>query len=309
MTTSASPAPASCPEASASPLGKSTAYASTYAPELLFPIPRQGKRDELGLHADALPFVGEDLWNAYEISWLNPRGKPVVAVGTLRVPADSPRLIESKSLKLYLNSLNQTAFADPAAVAATLSRDLSAAAGAPVRVELAALGEQPPASVGYPQGVLLDDLDIDCSDYQPAPQLLTTVDAENRQKPAGASPGAATEDPAIVEETLYSHLLKSNCLVTGQPDWAMVVIRYRGRAIDRASLLRYLVSFRNHNEFHEQCVERIFCDLWQRCAPEALAVHARYTRRGGLDINPFRSSGTPTAPDYPAPDNTREVRQ
>ncbi len=302
MTTSASPAPASCPEASASPLGKSTAYASTYAPELLFPIPRQGKRDELGLRADALPFVGEDLWNAYEVSWLNPRGKPVVAVGTLRVPADSPRLIESKSLKLYLNSLNQTAFTDPAAVAATLSRDLSAAAGAPVQVELAPLGEQPPASVSYPQGVLLDDLDIDCSDYQPAPERLTTVDGENGQKP-----GAAGEP--IVEETLYSHLLKSNCLVTGQPDWAMVVIRYRGRPIDRAGLLRYLVSFRNHNEFHEQCVERIFCDLWHRCTPQALAVHARYTRRGGLDINPFRSSGTPTAPDYPAPDNTREVRQ
>ena len=280
-------------DAAASPLGKTTAYASQYAPELLFPIPRKGKRDELGLAAGALPFVGEDLWNAYELSWLNPRGKPVVAVATFRVPADSPRLIESKSLKLYLNSLNQTAFADAEAVADTLARDLSAAAGAPVRVDLAPLGGQPPAEIAYPKGVLLDELDIDCRDYLPAPAWLV----------------AAPDPEPPVEETLYSHLLKSNCLVTGQPDWAMVVIRYRGRPIDRAGLLRYLVSFRNHNEFHEQCVERIFCDLWRHCRPEALAVHARYTRRGGLDINPFRSSGRAGVPDYPAPGNQREVRQ
>ncbi len=270
----------------ASPLGKATEYQSHYAPELLFPIPRQLKRSEIGIADAALPFVGEDWWNAYELSWLNPKGKPVVAVGSFRVPADSPNLIESKSFKLYLNSFNQTSFPTTDAVSETMARDLSAAAGRSVEVSLQPLSTGPTAAVGVPGGVLIDDLDVACDRYQPAPELLATV------------PGEA------VEETLYSHLLKSNCLVTGQPDWAMVVIRYRGRPIDRAGLLRYIVSFRNHNEFHEQCVERIFTDLQARCRPEALAVHARYTRRGGLDINPFRSTG-----DFPAPDNTREIRQ
>jgi len=244
------------------------------------------KRDELGITADALPFGGEDLWNAYELSWLNPKGKPVVAVGTLRVPANSPNLIESKSLKLYFNSFNQTVFQSTAEASATIERDLSAAASAPVLVDLQPLHEAPQANITYPAGILLDTQDIICDTYQPAPALLSAVDG-----------------PAV-EETLYSHLLKSNCLVTGQPDWAMVVIRYRGKAIDRTGLLRYLVSFRGHNEFHEQCVERIFCDITQHCRPDALAVHARYTRRGGLDINPYRYSG-----DYPPPGNEREIRQ
>ena len=270
-----------------SPLGKSTEYRSEYAPELLYPIPRQIKRDELGIRAEALPFTGEDLWNGYELSWLNPKGKPVVAVAQFYIPADSPNLIESKSFKLYLNSLNQSVFADSDTVAATLTRDLSQAAGKPVRVTLQTLGKHAQAEIGIPDGILLDELDIDCQHYQPAPTLLQ------------ANPQAAE-----IEETLYSHLLKSNCLVTGQPDWAMVVIRYRGHPIDHAGLLRYLVSFRNHNEFHEQCVERIYTDLQRQCAPAALAVHARYTRRGGLDINPFRTSGI-----YPPPGNLREIRQ
>lgn len=273
-----------------SPLGKPTEYRADYAPELLYPIPRQLKRDELGIAAASLPFVGEDIWNAYEVSWLNPRGKPVVALATFRVPADSPNLIESKSFKLYLNSFNQTAFADAATVEATLVGDLSTAAGAPISAKIEVLSGRPQVRVGYPEGILLDDLDIACDAYQPAPALLATVDGENVEK--------------TVEETLYSHLLKSNCLVTGQPDWAMVVIRYRGRRIEPAGLLRYIVSFRDHNEFHEQCVERIYCDIQRHCAPEALAVYARYTRRGGLDINPFRSSG-----EFPPPDNSREVRQ
>ena len=269
-----------------SPLGQPTEYRADYAPELLFPIPRQLKRDELGISGAALPFVGEDLWNAYEVSWLNPKGKPVVALATFRVPANSPNLIESKSFKLYLNSFNQTAFADAATVEKTLVRDLSSAAGAPVSAKIEVLSGRPQVLLGYPQGILLDELDISCTAYQPAPALLAAVDGQK------------------IEETLYSHLLKSNCLVTGQPDWAMVVIRYRGRPIDHAGLLRYIVSFRDHNEFHEQCVERIYCDIQRQCAPEALAVYARYTRRGGLDINPFRSSG-----EFPPPDNTREVRQ
>ncbi len=270
-----------------SPLGKPTDYCDRYAPELLYPIPRQIKRDELGIAENALPFTGEDLWNAYELSWLTPRGKPVVAVGQFRIPVDSPNLIESKSFKLYLNSLNQTPFASLADVSATLQRDLSAAAGKPVRVDLQDLASGPTAAIGVPDGILLDTLDIDCERYQPAPELLGN-----------------NADEDVVEQTLYSHLLKSNCLVTGQPDWAMVVIRYRGRPIDQANLLRYLVSFRNHNEFHEQCVERIYRDIQQQCRPQALAVHARYTRRGGLDINPFRSSG-----EYAAPGNVREIRQ
>ena len=269
-----------------SPLGKPTEYRSSYAPELLYPIPRQLKRDELGLDAAELPFVGEDLWNAYELSWLDLRGKPVVALGRFRVPAASPCLVESKSLKLYLNSFNQTAFANLATVRETIARDLGVAAGAPVVVDLADLRDRPAVFFGYPPGDCLDDLEVACDAYLPAPDLL------------------CAEDGPVVEECLYSHLLKSNCLVTGQPDWATIVIRYRGRPMDREGLLRYIVSYRNHNEFHEQCVERVFCDLSRRCAPLALAVYARYTRRGGLDINPFRSSG-----EYAAPHDQREPRQ
>lgn len=256
-----------------SPLGRATAYCSTYAPELLFPIPRQQKRDELRLSAEALPFLGEDLWNAYEISWLNSRGKPVVAVGEFRVPALSPCLIESKSLKLYLNSFNQTRMADAGAVSALIARDLSAAAGARVQVSIVPLDLKPQRSIAYLQGECVDALDIEINTYSPRPDLLR------------ADTGRVVED-----ELLYSHLLKSNCLVTGQPDWGTVAVRYSGAAIDREALLRYIVSFREHNEFHEQCVERIFTDILRQCAPRELAVWARYTRRGGLDINPFRTN-------------------
>ncbi|MBL8448273.1 MAG: NADPH-dependent 7-cyano-7-deazaguanine reductase QueF [Zoogloeaceae bacterium] len=255
-------------------LGRPVSYQSTFSPQLLFPIRRQGKRDELGIAADALPFSGWDLWNAYELSWLSPQGKPVVALGQFRVPADSPHLIESKSLKLYLNSFNQTIFASRDAVAATVGADLTRAAGAPVAVRIFNLSEVQPARHGGglpPGAILLDDLEVTISTYELDPSLLRTEGVQR-------------------DECLVSHLLKSNCLVTGQPDWGSVMIRYRGPAIDRAGLLAYLVSFREHNEFHEQCVERIFCDVWRRCHPEFLAVAACYTRRGGLDINPFRTS-------------------
>ena len=271
--------------AEASLLGQAVAYRDTYAPELLFPIERQLKRDELGIAAGAPPFVGEDLWNAYELSWLDARGKPVVALGEFRVPAASPRLIESKSLKLYLNSFNQQRMASVDEVQSRIAGDLSAAAGAEVGVVLLPLATRPQRSAGYPQGECLDALEIAIDTYQPAPELLHAAGAE-------------------IEETLYSHLLKSNCLVTGQPDWGMLVVRYRGPAIDREGLLRYVVSFRAHNEFHEQCVERVFCDLMARCRPQELAVWARYTRRGGLDINPFRASHAGLRPD-----EAMEVRQ
>ena len=271
--------------AEASLLGQTVAYRDTYAPELLFPIERQLKRDELGIAAGALPFVGEDLWNAYELSWLDARGKPVVALGEFRVPAASPRLIESKSLKLYLNAFNQQRMVSVDEVQSRIAADLSAAAGAEVGVVLMPLATRPQRRSAYPQGDCLDALDIAIDTYQPAPELLHATGAE-------------------VEEMLYSHLLKSNCLVTGQPDWGMLVVRYRGPAIDREGLLRYVVSFRAHNEFHEQCVERVFCDIMARCRPHELAVWARYTRRGGLDINPFRASHAGLRPD-----EAMEVRQ
>ena len=271
----------------ASPLGKAVAYAEHYDPALLFPIPRQGKRDELGIAEAALPFVGEDIWNAYELSWLDPRGKPVVALAHFIVPATSPNLIESKSLKLYLNSFNQTRLAGVDELVATLTRDLSAAAGAPVLVHVAPLSTRPQRPMGYPKGILLDGLEIDVDLYTPEPALLS-----------------ADTSRAPVTETLYSHLLKSNCLVTGQPDWAMLVVRYTGAPIDREGLLRYIISFRQPNEFHEQCVERVFVDILRQCRPSALSVFARYTRRGGLDINPYRRT-----PGMPVPAPFAEIRQ
>ncbi|WP_460875811.1 NADPH-dependent 7-cyano-7-deazaguanine reductase QueF [Rhodanobacter koreensis] len=268
-----------------SPLGKSTVYADRYDPSLLFPIPRADKRAEIGV-AEPLPFHGVDIWNAYELSWLDLRGKPAVALAEFRVPAASPNIIESKSFKLYLNGFSQERMADVATLVATLTRDLSAAAGAAVAVRLA---EANAAAFGVTDldGHLLDAQDLDIDHYGPPQADFLSADAS-------ATP---------IGETLVSHLLRSNCPVTGQPDWGSVQIAYRGAPIDHAGLLRYLVSFRDHNEFHEQCVERIFVDLMQRCAPQQLSVYARYTRRGGLDINPFRSSTAAM------PGNPRTVRQ
>lgn len=261
-----------------SALGKTVAYRDDYDPSLLFPIPRQPKRAELGL-GETLPFHGVDVWNAYELSWLDSRGKPVVAVAEFRVPATSPHIVESKSFKLYLNTFAQTRMTDAAAVQALLQRDLSAAAGAPVAVTLTAASGFGAVQLHELAGDCIDGLDVEITDYDtPRPDYLVA--------------DAAVE----VEETLVSHLLKSNCPVTGQPDWASVQIRYRGPRIDRAGLLRYLVSFRRHSDFHEQCVERIYADVLARCRPQSLAVYARYTRRGGLDINPFRSSDADAVP-------------
>jgi len=255
------------------PLGKPTRYQDNYDPSLLCPFPRQVKRAEIGLEKE-LPFRGFDLWTAYELSWLNSKGKPVVAVGEFHFKCDSPFLIESKSLKLYLNSFNQTCYADADAVAERMRDDLCRTSGGEVKVELWALEDSSRLRVGVLPGVCIDDLDIEVDDYQLNPQRLS----------------GAADDEFLVEEELHSHLLKSNCLVTSQPDWGSVLIRYQGRKIDREALLRYLISFRQHNEFHEQCVERIFVDLMRYCHPQKLTVYARYTRRGGLDINPFRSN-------------------
>ncbi len=256
-----------------SPLGKQTAGSDRYDPRLLFPIPRASGREALGL-GPTLPFHGVDIWNAWELSWLDRRGKPQLAIGEFRIPASSPNLVESKSFKLYLNSLNQTRFADAEAVRAVLVADLSAAAGSAIELVLQAVGSPDSAPIELLDGECIDGLDIGIDHYGPPQSGFLGLD--DAQEPA--------------EEILVSHLLKSNCPVTGQPDWASVQIRYSGPKIDRAGLLRYLVSYRNHDDFHEQCVERIFRDVLERCATQDLTVYARYTRRGGLDINPWRSN-------------------
>ncbi len=269
-----------------SPLGKSSDYVATYSPHLLFPIPRAPKWAELGLTAETLPYQGVDLWNCYELSWLLPSGKPVVAIGEFEIPADSPSIIESKSFKLYLNSLNQSVFESREALTEVMSSDLSAAAGKPVKVRLRTLDEVAAEGVATLPGRCVDDLDVTIEHYDhPQPGLL------------------ACDAGHMVEESLHSHLLKSNCPVTGQPDWGSVVVEYRGAALQAESLLAYLVSFRQHADFHEQCVERIFLDLQRLLQPEKLTVYARYVRRGGLDINPYRSTEAMFV------DNRRLVRQ
>ncbi|AVT01881.1 NADPH-dependent 7-cyano-7-deazaguanine reductase QueF [Paracidovorax avenae] len=275
-----------------SQLGRVSGYVDQYDASQLFPLPRQPKRDEIGV-TGAPPFFGADLWTAFELSWLNLRGKPQVALAHITVPCETPNIIESKSFKLYLNSFNNTRFADAAEVHARIRTDISEAAWrgsdrqatVGVKLVLPEMFDREP--VQELDGLLLDRLDVECTHYTPAPELLH-----------------ANHGEAPVTETLTSHLLKSNCLVTGQPDWGSVRIQYSGAQIDQAGLLQYLVSFRNHNEFHEQCVERIFMDLWTRCRPIKLSVYARYTRRGGLDINPLRTSHPQALPA-----NIRTARQ
>ncbi|MDB5857398.1 MAG: 7-cyano-7-deazaguanine reductase [Ramlibacter sp.] len=275
-----------------STLGKQTSYPDHYDPSQLYPMARAPKREEIGL-AGALPFFGADLWTAFELSWLNTRGKPQVAIAHFTVPCETPNIIESKSLKLYLGSFSNSRFASADEVRDRLRADLSEAAwrgaetAATVGVRLVLPDAFERERVQELEGLSLDRLDIECSDYTPAPQRLRTV--------VGEPP---------VQETLTSNLLKSNCLVTGQPDWGSIQVRYHGAAIAQEGLLQYLVSFRNHNEFHEQCVERIFMDVWRQCKPTKLSVYARYTRRGGLDINPLRTSH-PMA----LPANLRTARQ
>ncbi|MEI7737937.1 MAG: NADPH-dependent 7-cyano-7-deazaguanine reductase QueF [Betaproteobacteria bacterium] len=275
-----------------STLGRATVYAQRYDPGLLYPLERQTKRDELGLSrlpngASALPFMGADIWNLYELSWLNAKGKPQVALARLVIACESPFIIESKSMKLYLNSFGQTRFANSQEVKEKIVQDISRAVWQVLEDGATSVRLTPPSivlemidakdfhlqKIQELAGVDLDRLDIECDVYQPAPHLLT-----------------AQFDQAPVSEVLCSQLLKSNCLVTGQPDWGSIRIAYTGPAIDQAALLAYLISFREHHEFHEQCVERVFMDIWTRCKPTKLTVYARYTRRGGLDINPFRTS-------------------
>jgi len=257
------------------PLGKSSEYIDQYDPKILFPISRDESWKNAGMSRADIPFFGEDIWNGYEISWLNQKGKPMVGLAEFRLPATSPFLIESKSFKLYLNSFNQTRFANAEQVEQRMARDLSAAAGGEVSVSLLAMDFEYPQA---PKARCIDDLDIEMSSYEINPDNLKLEQDE------------AANAGGEVEQHLVSHLLKSNCPVTGQPDWGSIFIEYKGQKIDEAGLLTYLVSLRQHQDFHEQCVERTFWDIWQRCKPQELTVYARYVRRGGLDINPFRTS-------------------
>ncbi|WP_188150371.1 NADPH-dependent 7-cyano-7-deazaguanine reductase QueF [Teredinibacter waterburyi] len=252
-------------------LGESNAYTDAYSPTLLHPIPRSHSRAALIADGD-MPFNGCDVWTAYELSWLDAKGKPQVAIGQFTFAADTDAIIESKSFKYYLNSFNQTRFTSANDVRETMGQDLSAACGGNVGISFFAIDEYIPASSALP-GICIDEESITGVVYQPDARILA-VD--------GSAP--------VVTESIYSHLLKSNCPVTGQPDWATLWVEYRGHPVDRASLLTYIVSYRQHQDFHENCVEKIFCDLMQVGDFESLAVYARYTRRGGLDINPYRVS-------------------
>ena len=254
-------------------LGQKTEYASQYDRTLLQPVPRALNRDGLGITQNQPFTIGADIWTAYEISWLNEKGLPQVAIADIYLDYQSQNLIESKSFKLYLNSFNQSKFADFNAVQQTMQRDLSECAQGDVKVRLNPVAVYDSQIIDHLQGDCIDEQDIEITSYEfNADWLKDCVSDE------------------IVEEKLVSHLLKSNCLITNQPDWGTLHIHYVGRKIDHEKLLRYVVSFRQHNEFHEQCVERIFCDLMHYAKPEKLTVYARYTRRGGLDINPFRSN-------------------
>lgn len=267
-----------------SPLGQNTTYIETYSPDLLFPVPRSLARNKTGFK-EPLPFQGVDIWNAYELSWLNPKGKPEIACAEFRFPFNSLNIVESKSFKLYLNSFNQTIFDSIEKVKHTIEKDISSVVQAPIEVKL---DLYPFPLIKWSlqdfQGICLDQLDIETNTYQVDPSFLIT-------------------SSTFVEEKLYSNLLKSNCLATGQPDWGSLLIHYSGNKIDHAGLLKYLISYRSHSGFGEHCVEQIFHDLLLQCRPKKLTVYARYTRRGGLDINPFRSNFEE------APSNQRLFRQ
>ena len=264
-------------------LGQKTEYKETYSPELLFPIPRTFARDKIGMK-DPLPFNGSDLWTGFELSWLNPKGKPVIALGDFIFPCTSPNVVESKSFKLYLNSFNQTRFNSFEEVQQTIEKDLTSVAGSEVKVSIFPASFFTNFSIHHLKGECLDSLDVDIETYEVNPHFLTTSEK-------------------VVEETLYSDLLKSNCLATGQPDWGSLLVHYVGPEINHKGLLKYIISFRRHSGFAEHCVEEIFSDIMDHCKPEKLTVYARYTRRGGLDINPFRSNFEL------APQNSRLIRQ
>lgn len=259
-------------QALGSELGKETEYDQSYNPDRLYAIPRSDKRKEIGIDPNTLPFSGFDCWNHYEVSWLNAKGKPIVATAEIYYDCTSPFIVESKSLKLYFNSFNYTKLNSVNDLEKIIQQDLEKIIDSDVTVIIHPLGHSKSATIHEKwEGECIDGIDVECTKYTVDPSYLSTSQKQ-------------------VEEILYSDLLKSNCLVTHQPDWGSVQITYKGNKINREGLLQYLVSFRNHNEFHEQCIERIFSDIMTRCKPSELIVYGRYTRRGGLDINPYRST-------------------
>ena len=255
---------------SESPLGKKTSYISTYDPSLLFPMPRKANRDLLEV-PNPLPFEGVDIWNCYELSWINSKGKPQIAIAELQVPCTSDNIVESKSLKLYLGSFQFTPFSSDMEVKEKLEKDLSEAFKGNILVLLHSVNAFVNTPISTFSGSCIDDLDVEITTYKPDASLLET-------------------EETLVKESLYTHLLKSNCLCTGQPDWGSLWISYEGRKINQASLLKYVISFRNQNDFAEPCIERIYMDIQNQCSPTHLTVYGRYTRRGGIDINPFRTN-------------------
>jgi 7-cyano-7-deazaguanine reductase len=274
-------------EASKSELGKKIEYDKSYNPDRLYPIPRAGKRKEIGINPSALPFSGFDCWNHYEVSWLNKKGKPIVATAEIYYDCTSPFIVESKSLKLYFNSFNQSKFQSITEVKSAIKNDLEKAIDSEVTVAITPLNHSKSVVLHEKlEGECIDDIDVECTQYTVNSSYLSTSETQ-------------------VEEILYSDLLKSNCLVTNQPDWGSVQISYKGNKINREGLLQYIVSFRKHNEFHEQCIEKIFVDIMKYCKPSELTVYGRYTRRGGIDINPYRS----TKPVDFANKNCRLIRQ
>jgi 7-cyano-7-deazaguanine reductase len=266
------------------PLGRRTEYIDQYTPALLCPVPRWDARESLDLDPQSLPFHGVDLWTAYEVSWLDNRGKPVVGMAEFSVPCNSRNLVESKSLKLYINSFANSRFESVKNVQMLMEKDLSDCAGGPVDVRLLSLDEAAREPWLEIKGECIDQLEIDINQDGDPVRLLADQGAERN-------------------ETLYSHLLRSLCPVTGQPDWATLVVRYTGAPISQLTLLRYVIALRNHQGFHEQIIEQVFSDIMDQCQPRLLTVYGRFTRRGGLDINPFRSNFEDR------PRNRRVVRQ
>lgn len=254
-----------------SELGQKAQYDSHYNPDKLFPIPRQLNRDKIDV-TQPLPFFGCDIWNHYEVSWLNESGKPIVAIAEITYGCESENIIESKSMKLYFNSFNNTKIKDIETLEKTIKNDIETRIHAPVDIKIILLKDFKEQKLfsGF-DGICIDELDIECSVDQLNPAFLCT-------------------EESIVTEKLCSDLLKSNCLVTNQPDWGSVQIEYTGKKINREGLLKYIVSFRNCNEFSETSVERIFMDVKKYCDPTSLTVYGRFTRRGGLDINVIRST-------------------
>ena len=261
-----------------SPLGQAAPYLDQYSPELLHPIARAEQRNALGID-DPPPFTGIDIWNAWELTWLDSDGKPLVGTAELRIPADSPNIVESKSLKLYLNSFSMTQYVAESDVIETIEQDLGVCVDADVGVRIGSASSLYGPIVSRLPGTCIDDLRVPCDAYDVDKRLLR----------------ASAEK--VIREDIYSHLLRSLCPVTNQPDMGSILISYKGPRIDRESLLQYIVSYREHNDFHENCVERMFVDIMERCQPEQLTVYARYHRRGGIDINPFRSNFEDNVPN------------